>query len=471
MQPLFLLSTSLLLVVSTCAVELLYSSHVAVVGIQTLTSIDRNGTSIDIQSSSQNNTIHDPDVVQFVNTTYYEKTSPTTYGSLTCSFGTVLNGSSRACRDAIVLERQTEKESIDPMHRVVQKMAQTLFLDQDNSLPRQRRLLNKRKLGSNDFDELNAVFKGVVLKIPEQVVEQKVWPSTLKIKITRLLCGQISMNDLSIQSQQLTNNNQHNGVRANVQLSQLNILCSANYQYDWGWFGGSGAVSAGGPTNSIATTITLTNEGTAAIDSCASNVDLAHLSFSGGITSAVANLFKSLVRSKLESTLKTVVCDELGPMGSSLITDLATMVKKETDPYIPVADGGLYVNSAIDTDPLLKESKLVNDYKTSLVSWEDMFLNTSSSNNPIAMLVPKLFKTVNEYFSNNDTGINNFLREYVLTDGTFVVNFTNLTSGASQLMLYEGKHRSEYLCAFLSPNVFTFSHLFLFCFHTTLRRC
>ena len=350
-------------------------------------------------------------------------------------------------------------------------MAQTLFLDQDNSLPRQRRLLNKRKLGSNDFDELNAVFKGVVLKIPEQVVEQKVWPSTLKIKITRLLCGQISMNDLSIQSQQLTNNNQHNGVRANVQLSQLNILCSANYQYDWGWFGGSGAVSAGGPTNSIATTITLTNEGTAAIDSCASNVDLAHLSFSGGITSAVANLFKSLVRSKLESTLKTVVCDELGPMGSSLITDLATMVKKETDPYIPVADGGLYVNSAIDTDPLLKESKLVNDYKTSLVSWEDMFLNTSSSNNPIAMLVPKLFKTVNEYFSNNDTGINNFLREYVLTDGTFVVNFTNLTSGASQLMLYEGKHRSEYLCAFLSPNVFTFSHLFLFCFHTTLRRC
>ena len=34
-------------------------------------------------------------------------------------------------------------------------------------------------------------------------------------------------------------------------ITGLNVVCSAAYSYQWGWFGGSGRVSAGGRQQSV----------------------------------------------------------------------------------------------------------------------------------------------------------------------------------------------------------------------------
>ena len=411
--------------------KVLYLSHVSVRGIRSATSTNPINGNVTIVSPTTNNTIDDLNVTAFVNTTVYDSERDTTYKSLPCTYGSVVNGSATSCHNAILLEMRTKAQAVDDIGRAIMRISQSMYLDNSNN--RRRRLITtkRRKLLSNDFKELNAVFQGMILQIPDQNIEKSIWPSTLKIKITRLLCGEVTIGDISIQASQPS----ANVVNANIRLVSLNVMCSANYRYDWGWFGGDGSVSAGGSQQSIDTTITVANDGTASINSCSSNVDLTHLSFSGGIVSSIADLFKSLFKGKLEEVLESTICDELGPLGSSVITDLAKTVKKETDPYLPASHGGTYVSNV--QEPLLKENSLVDEYQSSLISWKDMLMNTSSTD-PIALLVPKVFSTINEYFSNNESGINHFVRQHVLeSDGTLTINFANATSPRG-LMLYEG---------------------------------
>ena len=150
-------------------------------------------------------------------------------------------------------------------------------------------ITRKRNLGEDDFRALNAVFNGIILKLPDQSLEKNVWPSTLRFTKKTLLCGQIRVGDINIVSSTSSGNN----INANVRLTGLNVVCSAAYSYQWGWFGGSGRVSAGGRQQSVETAVVLGDNDRASIASCTANVDLGHLSFSGGIVASIADTFKS----------------------------------------------------------------------------------------------------------------------------------------------------------------------------------
>jgi len=133
--------------------------------------------------------------------------------------------------------------------------------------------------------------------------------------------------------------------------------------------------------------------------------------------------------------LETTICEELGPLGSSMIQDLAMMIKVKSNPYVPVANGGSHV--AITQDPLAKEKRLLSSIKTSLISWKNTLVSPDSTD-PLALLVPKAFAAMEEYLGNNETGINHFLEKYVLEeDGSLTINFITLES-ARGLMLYNG---------------------------------
>ncbi len=413
---------------SNATVELYYLSHVAVIGVRSNTSVDPVNGTVTTVSPSTNNTIDDPDVASFVNTTEYERARNTTYKFLQCSYGNVVEGSESACHNSIVLESETKREAVNTLERVVMKVTQAMYLGNGTG---RRRLITRRDLGGSDWDELNAVFRGVVMKIPDQSMEKSIWPSTLKVFMKTIRCGQIGIGNIDIQSTASSNN----AVNANVKLQSLDILCSAEYTYKYGWFGGSGRVSAGGTEQSIDTTITLNEDGTASINSCSSNVDLSQLSFSGGIVSKIADTFKGMFRSKLESTLGTTICDELGPLGSTFITSLAKTVRNETHPYVPVANGGSYVD--VSEGPMLKENTLAKEVKAALISWKSALISPNSTD-PLALLVPQAFSAVNEYFSNKETGINHFLRKYVLEDdGTLVLDFTT-TESERGFIMYDG---------------------------------
>ena len=130
---LFLLTTVTLLISNISAiaavnVTVFYQTHISVTGIRNPTSIDPvNGTVTVVSPSTNNNTIDDPDVVKFITTTVYESERNTTFKALACTFGSIVNGTSESCHNAIILESQTKRQAINDIERVLMRVSQSMF--------------------------------------------------------------------------------------------------------------------------------------------------------------------------------------------------------------------------------------------------------------------------------------------------------------------------------------------------------
>jgi hypothetical protein len=245
-------------------------------------------------------------------------------------------------------------------------------------------------------------------------------------------------------------------------------VCTIDYRYDWGWFGGDGHASAGGTRQSLTTRVRLPRppaKADATVTSCDSNVDLTHLSFSGGILSKIANLFKSLFRGKLEDVLQGVLCDELGTLGSDLLTSLTSGMHEAIFEYVPPAKGGTYAAPLRSADPLQRERGLDAAYQSSLVSWSDLLRPDAAAHpdntvghpdaDPIALMgiVPQAFAAADAYLgerrpdksattasAEEDLGINCLLREQGIVDpatGLIEIDFTNATHPEG-MVFYDG---------------------------------
>ena len=259
-------------------------------------------------------------------------------------------------------------------------------------------------------------------------------------------------------------------VQASVSLSDLSVVCTIDYRYDWGWFGGNGRASAGGSRQSLTTSVELPRppaRADAKVLSCSSNVDLTQLSFSGGILSKIADLFKSLFRGKLEDVLEDVLCDELGTLGSDLLTSLTSGMHEAIFEYVPPAKGGTYSPPLRSADPLKREREMDAAYQSSLISWSDLLRPDAAQHpnntvghpdaDPIALmgLVPQAFAAADAYLSERrrdkssttepkteDLGINCLLREQGIVDpvtGLIEVDLTNSTNPEG--MVFYGRGR------------------------------
>ena len=467
-----------------------YRSHVLVKGHHVAYTSTENGTVASV-ATGENNTIDDPDVKRFVPLEAFEE-NVTNYASKPCSYDSVEEGTAEECAKALTLRRATDDLTTrdkyfcfsnaklqcggeqDGPKSLFFRLAQDMYQrNPGRRLQMQRRLLqqhelgitNRRRLG--DFDELNAIFKGVVLAIPNQEFSKKIWPSTMKVKMTNILCSQLVIGDMAMVKSGVSATH----VSARVSLSSISIVCSVDYRYDWGWFGGNGAASAGGSSQSITTTVELPrppSQSNANVLQCSSNVDLSTLSFSGGIVSKIANLFKSLFRGKLEETLETVLCDELGTLGSDLLTSLTSGIHEAIFEYVPTENGGTYSSPLGRSKPLTKELQLDPVHQSSLVSWSELLRPDAASHpnntagnpeaDPIALMgiIPKAFAAADAYLGEEredgsaeaiegqplptDLGINCFLREQGIVDpatGLLEVDFTNSTNPHG-LVFYDG---------------------------------
>ena len=106
-----------------------------------------------------------------------------TFKHLKCSYGSVSNGTEAACHAAIVLESKSRQKAINDANRVIIRISQSMYVGGRES---RRRLTRKRNLGEDDFRALNAVFNGIILKLPDQTLEKNV-AFTLRFTIKTLL--------------------------------------------------------------------------------------------------------------------------------------------------------------------------------------------------------------------------------------------------------------------------------------------
>ena len=106
--------------------KVLYLSHVSVRGIRSATSTNPINGNVTIVSPTTNNTIDDLNVTAFINTTVYDSERDTTYKSLPCTYGSVVNGSATSCHNAILLETRTKAQAVDDIGRAIMRISQSM---------------------------------------------------------------------------------------------------------------------------------------------------------------------------------------------------------------------------------------------------------------------------------------------------------------------------------------------------------
>jgi len=380
------------------------------------------------EAKKDNVLIEDPHVKLFIPVTNYT-TSNSYQTQLPCTFGNVVQGASSACAREILLDN-----SFDKSFHLTSLIARDLLDDAKSTVNRYHA---KRSLTASNFDELNNLLRGLVLGLPTQSIAVQIWPSTLKITLTSLFCGGLSMSDFTVNARKESQSE----ILVAISITGLSVSCSANYNYQWGWFSGSGSVSVDGDSSSLTTSIAFESPdgtslkthspSTSQVQGCASNVDLDSIHMRGGIVASIANFFKGTIKNKISEEINPVLCDQLKDLGASLLTSAMTNLTASIAPYLP--GGALDQNDVANNSPPLQlEQSYSSKEQEALLSFSGSFekitdrtttsttsKNSNKANRFVSEIVVNGLSTLDEMMGGSvrdtkgrmDLGINHLVRD------------------------------------------------------------
>eukprot|EP00948_MAST-09A_sp_MAST-9A-sp1_P001989 g1989.t1 len=273
-----------------------------------------------------------------------------------CTFERAVGRNMEECRQLIQLELQRRAQGLT-WDSAINLMADAIMTAQWTLTSNSGRRLSAVAC----FDTLNALLRDVVFQIPDQSINAG---SGLTIGIRKLKCGSLRIGDLEVTSRRRGNTE----VDATIRIESLRVMCNMDYSWDWWIFGGGGQASGGGPNNHMSTSLTFQSTNldlnlphATNVGNCAATINIDTLNLSGGITSSILSLFKSSLKSYISGKLREVVCDELGSLGSTTLTDLLASLTTRAEPYL----GALVV-----VDPLAPEKALQVPDDVKLVRWD-----------------------------------------------------------------------------------------------------
>eukprot|EP00940_MAST-03C_sp_MAST-3C-sp2_P000408 g408.t1 len=289
---------------------------------------------------------------------------------------------------------------------------------------------NQKAVG--DFEELNALFEGTIIVLPDADFDVDVpWPFTyVDIWITQLRCTNIRLDDLIVSHTRVNNKI----VDLSIRVDNLDVDCSANWRYDFG-FTGSGSVTAALDDNDVSAVIRFESQNfdshapdKSSVKSCSANLDITSINFNGGISGTILNLFKSSVMSLIEDEVSTLLCAELGTLGSETVSTALGDVSALIDPYLQPRD---------PSDPLAAERALDLPTGTNLLNFQD-------PQSELGALAKEAFDYAASSLSKVDTStgelaINGFMRSSVLdTNGLLAVGVKDLDALFEDGIVYSG---------------------------------
>jgi len=277
---------------------------------------------------------------------------------------------------------------------------------------------HSRRLSAADFDAFNQILAGVTFRIPDQSFKA----SGISVSIKKLVCGSVSFGDISLIGEKASNTL----VKVRLGITSLAISCSCDWRWDWGWFGGSGSASGGGTQNHMQAVLDFTSANLqttpptkGSVSSCAASMDMTQLSFSGGITAAIANLFKGTVRGFIEGKLNEVACSELSGVGADLLTGLLAGLEDAMEPYR---------GETISVDALAAEKLLAAD--SSIGELMQVYDPESAPDLPSRLVsqglhsLDNMLGSVSTSIGTADLGINHLVRSVTGSSGSLEVNTT-----------------------------------------------
>ena len=168
-----------------------------------------------------------------------------------------------------------------------------------------------------DFDDLNALFEGTKIKLPDvEFTADLPWPLTsVDIAVENNICTNLSIGDMDLVFKDISN--QRKDVQVTIQ--EMMVECEFEWWYEYnggfwlGWIEGDGTGQAYIGKSSFSTKIAFQSEdfnkhppSSSLVLSCTPSIEINDLDFQGGISGSVANTFEGSVRGIIEQEVEKV---------------------------------------------------------------------------------------------------------------------------------------------------------------------
>mmetsp|Transcript_24398 Transcript_24398/g.36198 ORF Transcript_24398/g.36198 Transcript_24398/m.36198 type:complete len:2877 (+) Transcript_24398:149-8779(+) len=325
----------------------------------------------------------------------------------------------------------TMEEVIELLNPILENMTA-----KDNPGDEFRTLSLRRNLKIGDFEALNKLLIGAVIRLPDASLETDLL-FTLKLDLSNIRCTGLSVGDAIVTYARQSNQNSI----FTVDLIGLDLTCYVSYGYDYGFLSGDGEAEALTDNNSAKVSLRFESSDFDShpptnVDVVNPNIDIKieELEFKGGIVASIVNIFKGFIKGTIESEIEEFAKSELTKLGDSLGDDMLKLADEFINPYLEDLSPE-YAN------PLHHETELVVPNSVDLLNFQEI-------ENELGNWATQALDALNSLFGqkassidpsiDQEIGINGFLRDNVLDEtGALIVDIDDLDF-ATDGVIYDG---------------------------------
>ena len=339
------------------------------------------------------------------------------------------------------------------LNRAVGTMAKSLFdnhISQNDNIgifnetnPSFRMLQqNQRQLG--DFDAFNALFRGTTIILPDATnlyAGSYLWYDVY-LDLTQIRCRDLAVNNMVVSHNKV--NNQKVDLR--IQLLGVKLKCNMNIgfrQEGFAGVSGGGTAEAETQNSNADTIIEFISDGfdyhppkDSNLGPCNANVELGEFSLGGSnVFFTIANFFKSFFKSRVESEIQDVLCDELGSLGANSLKELLKLLNEKIETYMQPLPPEL-------TNPLHAENNLAVPDKVQLMNFQ------KPDDNSLTKLLVESIDQISDFLGSRQTdssgptgedlGINILMRSLLLNDKReYIIPFADWPIGDGNGLIFD----------------------------------
>lgn len=179
-----------------------------------------------------------------------------------------------------------------------------------------------RSLVEDEFNNLNILFEGMVLGLPDTQSEQNLGGifGTVLFQIANLKCFNLAVGDV----QAYHSKQSARRISYTIEVTGIVVDCEFDWMHNYA-LGGFGKGSIKTKNNSIRTDLTIISDdfkthppSKVIYDECAANVNIRDMDFNGGLSGFIADIFEPTFRNDIEIAMRESMCDEMLSVTSTI---------------------------------------------------------------------------------------------------------------------------------------------------------
>lgn len=179
-------------------------------------------------------------------------------------------------------------------------------------------------------DPLQCWLEQLTITIPDQNIQTSVLGSTLTINIQKFTCKGVQLSGF--------NSSTHTDIAAvDMKIFGLGTTCTGDWSYSWTIFSGSGVVTATIHDSSADLTLEVGSDGLFAngtsLPTCGMNLGV-NVDFTGGVTAAILEIFKSSIASAISTNIPPVACAAIKDLVTVNGTQLIQTINEQLRPLL-----------------------------------------------------------------------------------------------------------------------------------------